>query len=268
MKLRPCIDIHNGKVKQIVGSTLRDEGSTATDNFVSEKGGEYYGNLYKEKNLPGGHIILLNSRDSEYYEQDLEVAKAALNAYPGGLMIGGGVNAENASHFLDMGASHVIVTSYVFTDGKLNMERLLRLIGEVGSENICLDLSCRKKGDRYYIVTDRWQKFTDMEVSPDTLGELSDYAGEFLIHGVDVEGKSSGIDEGLIRILSEFDRIPVTYAGGISSFSDIDKVRNSSDGKLDITIGSALSIFGGNLELDELMSYIAATKQPHPVATQ
>ncbi len=256
MKLRPCIDIHNGKVKQIVGGSLRDEGSQATDNFVSDRGGDYYGNLYKEKNLPGGHIILLNKSDSEYYEQDLAVAKEALDAFPGGLMIGGGVTAENAPGFLDMGASHVIVTSYVFKDGIVDMDRLLRLVGAVGRENICLDLSCRKKDGEYYIVTDRWQTFTDTVVNMETMEMLSEYAGEFLIHGVDVEGKSSGIDEELIGLLSGWDENPLTYAGGISSFEDIDKVYKASEGKLDITIGSALSIFGGDLDIDEIQDRI------------
>jgi len=254
MKLRPCIDIHNGKVKQIVGSSLRDEGDTATDNFVSEKSGAYYGELFREKNLPGGHIILLNSRDSEYYESDLDVAREALNAYPGGLMIGGGVNAENAESFLAMGASHVIVTSYIFSEGKLNMDKLLLLVGAVGRENICLDLSCRKKDGEYYIVTDRWQTFTEMKVNLETLSMLSEFSGEFLIHGVDVEGKSSGVDEGLIKILAGWDKSLITYAGGISSFDDIDKVNTSSEGRLYITIGSALSIYGGALDMDEVIS--------------
>ena len=69
MEFRPCIDIHNGKIKQIVGSSLRDEGNQAEENFVSEQDGAFYANFYKKDNIKGGHIILLNSKESEYYEK-------------------------------------------------------------------------------------------------------------------------------------------------------------------------------------------------------
>ena len=256
MRFRPCIDIHNGSVKQIVGGSLRDEGSTATDNFVSDKDGDYYGNLFKENGLSGGHVIILNKHGSDYYLEDVKVAEKALKAFPGGLMLGGGVTAQNAEGFLDMGASHVIVTSYVFRNGIIDMPRLLRMERAVGKNRLVLDLSCRYREDDgdpgYYIVTDRWQKFTDMPVNKETLHFLADFADEFLIHAVDVEGKKSGIDERLLGILSECTDIPITYAGGISKFEDIEKIKSYGKGRIDYTVGSALSIYGGNLSFEKL----------------
>ena len=254
MKFRPCIDIHNGRVKQIVGGSLADEGDSARDNFVSEKDADYYANLYKEKGLTGGHVIILNPKDSPYYEEDLRQAELALSCYPGGLMIGGGINADNALYFLEKGASHVIVTSYVFREGKVDYERLDKLVSTVGRERLVLDLSCRKREDEYYIVTDRWQRFTEVKVEAASLMELSKYCAEFLVHAVDVEGKAAGIDVELAGILSSYDGIPVTYAGGIGSFEDIEKLETAGRGRLDMTVGSALSLFGGKLDFDELVS--------------
>lgn len=165
MKFRPCIDIHNGKVKQIVGGSLLDQGDYAKDNFVSEKDGDFYAGLYKDAGLKGGHIILLNPAGSQYYEEDVRQACLALSAYPGGLQIGGGMTADNAAFFLEKGASHIIVTSYVFKDGKINYENLKKIVAVTGKEHLVLDLSCRKKGEDYYIVTDRWQKFTDVKLT-------------------------------------------------------------------------------------------------------
>lgn len=256
MKFRPCIDIHNGKVKQIVGSSLRDENSKAEENFVSEVGGDFYGRLYQSYDLKGGHIILLNPADSPYYEADLEQARQALAAYPGGLMLGGGVNAENAKQFIAMGATHVIVTSYVFYKGAVDYERLALLKQAVGREHLVLDLSCRKRDGKYYIVTDRWQTFTDTEVCPDTLTKLAEYADEYLIHAVDVEGKASGIEEELAAMLGAWDGIPITYAGGVSSFQNLDRLRELGHDRLDVTIGSALSIFGGSMDFEEVIRYM------------
>ena len=157
MKFRPCIDIHNGKVKQIVGGTLKDEGNQASENFVSQQDAAFYACLYRNYKIRGGHIILLNPADSEYYQQTRAQAMEALAAYPGGLMVGGGIHPGNAAEFLDAGASHVIVTSYVFKDGKIDWEKLESLVRTVGREHLVLDLSCRKREGRYYIVTDRWQ---------------------------------------------------------------------------------------------------------------
>ena len=247
MKFRPCIDIHNGKVKQIVGGSLRDEGDQAKDNFSSELGAEYYARLYRKDGLKGGHIILLNPPGSEYYESTKRQAMAALKEYPGGMQIGGGINAENSEEYLKAGASHVIVTSYVFKNGTFHRENLEKLVSAAGKEHVVLDLSCRKKEDGYYIVTDRWQKFTDVRLTPEILDELAGSCDEFLIHGVDVEGKSSGMEKELVRMLAAWDGIPVTYAGGIGSLDDLERLREASRGRLDFTIGSALDLFGGSV---------------------
>lgn len=247
MRFRPCIDIHNGKVKQIVGGSLRDEGNLAKDNFASELGAEFYARLYRKDGLKGGHIILLNPPGSEYYESTRQQAMAALKEYPGGMQIGGGINAENAEEYLKAGASHVIVTSYVFKDGTFHRENLEKLVKAAGKEHVVLDLSCRKKEDGYYIVTDRWQKFTDVRLTPEVLDELAGSCDEFLVHGVDVEGKSSGMETELVRMLAGWNGIPVTYAGGIGSLEDLERFREVGGGRLDFTIGSALDLFGGSV---------------------
>ena len=251
MRLRPCIDIHNGRVKQIVGSSLEDKGDNALENFVSDRGADYYAELYEGLGLSGGHIILLNSKDSPYYNETKEQGIRALKAAPGLMQIGGGITDENAEVFLSAGASHVIVTSFVFKDGRINHENLDKLLKAVGKERIVLDLSCKKKEDSYYIVTDRWQNFTDVELDHKTLDYLSGYCDEFLIHAADVEGKQSGIDEDVVSILSSWARIPITYAGGIRSTEDILKIKKLGADKIDVTVGSALDIFGGNLSLQD-----------------
>lgn len=253
MKFRPCIDIHNGKVKQIVGSSLQDRGNEAAENFVAEQGAGYFANLYKTYGLTGGHIILLNSMDSEYYEASRRQALEALKAYPGGLQIGGGINPENAQDYLKAGASHVIVTSYVFQNGRIQYENLSKMEKAVGKNHLVLDLSCRRKEDNYYVVTDRWQKFTDIAVNYKTLEALSGYCDEFLIHAVDVEGKANGIEREIAEVLGSWNGIPITYAGGISSLKDIELLRDYSNGKLDYTVGSALDLFGGNIQFEELI---------------
>lgn len=252
MKFRPCIDIHNGKVKQLVGGSLKDEGNQAKENFVSSKGAGDFAELYMADGLKGGHIIILNAADSEYFEASKNQALEALNAYPKGMQIGGGVNADNAKAYIDAGASHVIVTSYVFKDGKINYDNLKLLKEAVGKEHIVLDLSCRKKDGDYYIVTDRWQKFTNVKVDMNTLGELAEYCDEFLVHGVDVEGKFAGMEEELVAMLAEYEGNPITYAGGIASVKQIEHFREISKRKIDFTIGSALDLFGGNLKYDDI----------------
>lgn len=252
MRFRPCIDIHNGKVKQIVGSTLSDEGNCAKDNFVSEKSGAEYAELYKEHNLPGGHIILLNPPTSEYYEATVEQALSALSAFPGGMQLGGGITPYNAERFLDAGASHVIVTSYVFKDGLVHEDRLKEITEAVGKDRLVLDLSCKCIDGEYFICTDRWQKVTDVKLNEATLRYFASYCDEFLIHAVDVEGKRGGIDQNLCGILSDFTDIPVTYAGGIGNLSDIHLLNLYTKGKVDFTVGSALDIFGGNLKMQEI----------------
>ncbi|MBE5996874.1 MAG: phosphoribosylformimino-5-aminoimidazole carboxamide ribotide isomerase [Lachnospiraceae bacterium] len=255
MKLRPCIDIHNGRVKQIVGGTLRDEGDRAAENYVSEQDAGYFASLFRKDRLPGGHIILLNPRTSPYYEETRKQALLALKHFPEGMMVGGGITPDTAGEWLDAGASHVIVTSYVFADGHIVYDHLEKIVRTAGQRHLVLDLSCRKRDGRYYIVTDRWQKFTDTEVTPRLLGDLASYCDEFLVHGVDVEGKSAGADEDLIGILSSVGNFPVTYAGGISSFEDLERIRAISGNSLDVTIGSALSIYGGSLSYEDVVAY-------------
>ena len=247
MKFRPCIDIHNGKVKQIVGGSLKDEGNQAVTNFASEQNADYYAQMYKRDGLKGGHIILLNSKTSEYYKATKEQAMLALRTYPQGLQIGGGITAENASEYIEAGASHVIVTSYVFKDGEIHWENLEKLVEAVGKEHVVLDLSCRKKDGKYYVVTDRWQTFTNVEVTPQLLDSISQCCDEFLVHGVDVEGKSAGVELELVKILADWNRVSITYAGGIGSLEDLKEFEKISEGKLDFTIGSALDLFGGKI---------------------
>ena len=256
MEFRPCIDIHNGRVKQIVGSSLRDQGDAARENFVSQQDGAFYARLYKEQNICGGHIILLNSVESEYYEATRKQALLALEEYPGGLQVGGGMTADNAASFIEAGASAVIVTSYVFRDGKINYENLDKLVQAVGREHVVLDLSCRYREDGYYIVTDRWQKFTDEKIDRELLDRLADSCAEFLVHAVDVEGKSSGIETDLVRLLGEWGKIPITYAGGVHSFEDLDAIYRIGNNRLNVTIGSALDLFGGPMSYEKVIQYV------------
>ena len=254
MKFRPCIDIHNGSVKQIVGGSLTDVENRATDNFVSEQDASFYASLYRRHGLQGGHIILLNPKGSTYYEADLQQAAGALAAFPGGMQLGGGVNLENAEQFLDMGASHVIVTSFVFNAGNIDMERLRSLRDLIGKQHLVLDVSCRFMQDDYYIVTDRWQKMTRQRFNRETLEELSEYCDEFLVHAVDVEGKASGVEHEVIRRLGEYEGCPVTYAGGIHSEEDLRYIRVTGNNRVDFTVGSALDLFGGTIPYQTLIS--------------
>ncbi|HEY4417082.1 MAG TPA: phosphoribosylformimino-5-aminoimidazole carboxamide ribotide isomerase [Verrucomicrobiae bacterium] len=234
---RPCIDLHEGKVKQIVGGTLGEAGLRT--NFVSEKPAAWFAELYQRDQLRGGHVIMLGAGNEAE-------ARSALAAYPGGLQIGGGINAQNARDWLDAGASHVIVTSWVFRDGKVDFGRLDELVKIVGQDKLVLDLSCRQRAGNYFVVTDRWQKFTELEVSAATLQKFAGYCDEFLIHAVDVEGLCRGIDGELVAKLGRWSPIPATYAGGANSLADLATVARIGAGKVQLTIGSALDIFGGN----------------------
>lgn len=256
MEFRPCIDIHNGKVKQIVGGSLSEVKHQVKENFVSKQDAVFFAELYKSRGLKGGHVILLNPPSSEYYEETKKQALLALSAYPGGLMVGGGINDKNAKEFLDAGASHVIVTSFVFKDGRIDWGNLDKMVAAVGKEHLVLDLSCRKKDDKYYIVTDRWQKYTDVAICKDTMKKLAGYCDEFLIHAVDVEGKASGIEKYLARMLGKFPNIPITYAGGVHNFEDLDMLRELGNNHVDVTIGSALDIFGGTMEFEKVIEYM------------
>ncbi len=253
MEFRPCIDIHNGQVKQIVGSSLRDENNSAQANFVSDMSAADYARMYQADGIKGGHIILLNKADSEYYEATRSQALSALSAYKGGMQVGGGITADNASEFLDAGASHVIVTSYVFKDGLINYDNLNKLVSAVGREHIVLDLSCKAKDGEQYIVTDRWQNFTNERLTAATLERLTEYADEFLIHAADVEGKQQGIQTDVASILGSYSGAPVTYAGGVSTYEDIDLIEQYGHGHVNVTVGSALDIFGGQLSYRELV---------------
>ena len=240
MRFRPCIDLHDGRVKQIVGSTLQDASvDVLRTNFSSDLPPSYYASRYREDNLPGGHIIMLGPGNEA-------AALDALRAWPGGLQLGGGITLDNAAWWLAQGASHVIVTSHVFHHGLLDEERLERLVALVGREHLVLDLSCRFRDDGYYVVTDRWQKFTALQVSGPTLARLAGFCDEFLVHAVDVEGKCMGVDERLIRLLAAHATIPTTYAGGVASMADLELIRDAGQGRLDATVGSALDIFGGS----------------------
>lgn len=253
MEFRPCIDIHNGKVKQIVGASLRDRGNQAEENFVSSMDADHYAELYRDAGIKGGHIILLNPAGSEYYEATKAQAFRALKAYPGGMQIGGGIHTENASEFLEAGASHVIVTSYVFREGRIWFERLEELKKTVGKDHIVLDVSCRRSGEDYFVVTDRWQKMTQEKVTEKLLDRLSGYCDEFLIHAVDVEGKAGGIERQLAGLLGNYSGSQITYAGGVHSYQDLELLKELGKGRLNVTIGSALDLFGGELSWREIL---------------
>lgn len=253
MKFRPCIDIHDGQVKQIVGSSLNDSG--AVENFVAGNGADYFAGIYRDNNLVGGHIILLNKKGSSEYEASKAQGYAALKEYPKGLQIGGGVDSECASEFIEAGASHVIVTSYVFRDGQVNEENLRRLVNAVGKEHVVLDLSCRKAGGGYYITTDRWQKMTNVAVTKESMDYFAEFADEFLIHAVDVEGKQNGIETKLVELLAGWKGIPITYAGGVKGMDDLDTLKQLGGGRIDVTIGSALDLFGGHIPFKDVVEY-------------
>ncbi len=239
MRFRPCIDLHRGVVKQIVGSTLNDDRPDDVKiNFTADKSSAWFAELYRSDNLVGGHVIKLGPGNDD-------AAERALAAWPGGMQIGGGITAKNAGEWLDRGASHVIVTSYVFTDGQVDVNRLTELVRAVGRERIVLDLSCRKKDGDYYIVTDRWQNFTNEVISPELLETLASSCDEFLVHGADVEGKCGGVEIELVKILADWSPIPTTYAGGIRDLVDMQLISDVGRNRVDATIGSGLDIFGG-----------------------
>jgi len=240
MRFRPCIDLHQGVVKQIVGSTLSDaDEKSVRTNFTAEKPAQWFARLYCRDSLTGGHVIMLGPGNAR-------AARAALNAWPGGMQIGGGITIDNAENWLDQGAAAVIVTSWVFHDGTVDEKRLQRLVGRIGKKHLVLDLSCRRQDDCYRIVTNRWQTFTDEIITPGLLEHLAGFCNEFLIHAVDMEGKCQGIEKPLVRLLGKWAQIPVTYAGGIHSMEDIRIIEELGRGAIDFTVGSALDIFGGN----------------------
>lgn len=235
---RPCIDLHEGRVKQIVGGTLSNEPGRLQTNFVSDRPAAWYADLYRRDGLKGGHVILLGPGNEA-------AAREALQAFPGGLQVGGGVNLSNAQTWLDCGASHVIITSWLFVDGKLDWTRLERLNEALGKDRLVIDLSCRKRGEEYYVVTDKFQTFTNVTLSAELFSKLADACAEFLVHAVDVEGLCQGVDLDLVKKLGEWTPIPMTYAGGARSMDDLEMVNRIGQSRVDLTIGSALDIFGG-----------------------
>ncbi len=135
------------------------------------------------------------------------------------------------------------------------MERLKILVKKVGVKRLVLDLSCRSRAKDFWIVTDRWQNFTQVKVNKETLLKLSSLCDEFLVHGVDVEGQMGGVQSDLVEILGKHSPITVTYAGGVKSFSDLDYVKKIGKGRVDLTIGSALDIFGGDISYNEVVKW-------------
>lgn len=252
MRFRPCIDLLNGRVVQIVGGSLSDQrDQQPVVNFETQQSPADYARRYQRDHLTGGHIIALGPGN-------LEAALAALAAFPGGMQMGGGITPENATSYLDAGASHVIVTSYVFREGRVDQERLENLVAVVGKERLVLDLSCRQREGVYWVVTDRWQRFTETAITADNLARLADYCAEFLVHAVDVEGKRLGIDAAVVEMLGAWSPIPVTYAGGVRSLADLELIRSVGQGRVDATIGSALDIFGGDLPYQDVLAWQAA----------
>ncbi len=258
LEFRPCIDLHEGKVKQIVGSTLGTTNQTVVENFISSYDSSYYAQMFAQDHLTGGHVIMLGQGNED-------AALAALAAFPQGLQVGGGITAANAQKYIDAGASHVIVTSYIFHDGQLDLERLQQLKKLIGKEHLVIDLSCKMRDGKWFVMTDKWTKFSHFEVNAASIQDIENYCDELLIHAVDVEGKKGGMQESLVRDLAAWTSIPTTYAGGIRSIEDLEKFNQLAKGKLHITIGSALSIFGGELPYTDVVKYCkkAGSCEPH-----
>ncbi len=247
-RFRPCIDLHEGRVKQIVGKTLQEGRSQPQTHFISEKPARYFATLYKQDHLAGGHVIMLGPGNEA-------VAQKALQAYPGGLQIGGGINPENAQTYLKAGASHVIVTSYLFKEKDIDFDRLALIVKKIGKERLVIDLSCRRVGKSWTVAIQKWQTLSRVKMTHEVLNTLSKYCAEFLIHAVDVEGERRGMDEELIERLGAWCSLPVTYAGGASNINDLNRVNDLSRGKVDLTIGSALDIFGGSVRYKDCVTF-------------
>ncbi|MFT4901722.1 MAG: phosphoribosylformimino-5-aminoimidazole carboxamide ribotide isomerase [Lentimonas sp.] len=239
-RFRPCIDLHQGRVKQIVGGSLKDNNDGLKINFESAEPAGYYAERYQRDRLSGGHVIQLGPNNEA-------AASEALAAYPQGLQIGGGIHRENAAKWLEAGASHVIVTSWLFDSaGNFQPQRLDALVQEIGKQRLVIDLSCRTHGQQWVVAMNRWQTPTNLTINRTTLESLGQSCAEFLIHAADVEGKCEGIDRNLVRFLGANSPIPCTYAGGVQSIEDLAAVNELSGGTVDLTIGSALDLFGGN----------------------
>lgn len=238
-RFRPCIDLHEGRVKQIVGGTLTDGPQGPQTNFVSAEPAAWYAALYRKDGLPGGHVIMLGPGNDEE-------ARSALAAYPGGLQIGGGIHPGNAPAWLAAGASHVIVTSYLFEGAEFRLDKLRDLSALTGPGRLVVDLSCRRRDASWFVATNRWQTVTSYELTPAHLSAIAPYCAELLVHAADVEGRCQGVDLDLVQFLGSWGEIPITYAGGARSLEDLQAVEEWSRGRVDLTIGSALDLFGGS----------------------
>lgn len=252
---RPCIDLHEGRVKQIVGGTLQDYGPGPQENFVSDRSAGWFAEKFRGDRLEGGHLIMLGPGNEE-------AAREALRAWPGGLQVGGGIDASNAADWLEAGASHVIVTSWLFDrEARFRGDRLEALRAVAGAEHLVIDLSSRRTGEGWTVAMNRWQTLTDLEISPDLLDRLAPHCSEFLIHAADVEGKCGGIDGELVALLGQWDGKPVTYAGGVATLEDLLRVEELSGGRVDVTVGSALDLFGGcGVSYAELLEWNAGKR--------
>ena len=240
-KFRPCIDLHQGKVKQIVGNSLTRNQADLKTNFISDQSAKDFAKLYANDNLTGGHLIMLGSGNES-------AALEAVKAFPNGLQVGGGISQENAQHWIEQGASHVIVTSCLFkSDGQFDLSKLQSLVELIGKDKIVIDLSCKRREKDWLVMKDNWQTETNLSINESLLEMLARYCDEFLIHATDLEGKCQGIDIELVKFLGKYSPVSSTYAGGVTSLSDLDQVESASLGKVDVTIGSGLDLFGGIL---------------------
>jgi len=239
---RPCIDLHAGQVKQIVGGTLSDDGTGLRTNFVATQPAAWFATRYRDDGLDGGHVIKLGPGNDD-------AARQALAAWPGGLHLGGGVTGDNAAAWLSAGAGKVIVTSWLFPERRFAAERLHALSRAIGRERLVVDLSCRRvasaDGPSWVVAMDRWQVLTDCVLSASALASMAAWCSEFLVHAADVEGLCRGIDADLVAALGRWSPIPCTYAGGGSRIDDLAQVHALSTGRVDLTFGSALDLFGG-----------------------
>lgn len=173
-------------------------------------------------------------------------ARAALQAWPGGLQLGGSINALNAAEWLEAGAEKLIVTSWLFPNCTFSIERLAEISSLIGRDRLVVDLSCRCTGDGWTVAINKWQTLTDMQLNGESLHRVARFCSEFLIHAADVEGLCCGIDERLVKMLALWSPLPCTYAGGGRRIEDLDLVDRLSNGRVDVTFGSALDIFGGS----------------------
>ncbi|KAF2490524.1 Phosphoribosylformimino-5-aminoimidazole carboxamide ribotide isomerase [Lophium mytilinum] len=241
-RFRPCIDLHAGSVKQIVGGTLSSTlPESLKTNYVSKLPAAHFAQLYKENDLSGAHVIMLGPGNRE-------AAREALESWKDGLQVGGGIDDTNAAEWVKAGAEKVIITSFLFPNGTFSLPRLQSVLKALGDdkEKLVIDLSCRRKGEKWFVAMNKWQTIADMELNQESISLLEPYCCEFLIHAADNEGLQAGIDHELVQKLAEWCSIPVTYAGGGRNLDDLELVKKLSGGKVDLTLGSALDVFGGS----------------------